>query len=121
MIDRQFSWQAKQFRLDRGELQTSHAFTSLCRFILDPTTPDSSYQNGIEERSHLRVDDMARSMRLAAKLWGKYWIFAVRYAVNIINKSLTTAHGLSRMSRLAPDGNGNQSIAPSRFQKSHDL
>ena len=99
MIDRQFSWQAKQFRLDRGELQTSQAFTSLCRsqgIILDPTTPDSSYQNGIEERSHLRVDDMARSMRLAAKIPGKYWIFAVRYAVNIINKSLTTAHGSTK-------------------------
>ena len=95
MIDRQYQWNIKQFRLDRGELQTSHAFQSFCTshgIILDPTTPDSSFQNGIEERSHLRVDDMARAMRIAGNVTGKYWPYACRYAVAIINATMTTGN-----------------------------
>ena len=72
-----------------GELARSHAFQELIlkhKYVLEPTAPDSSFQNGIVERGHRTLANMMRSMLRGAGLGPEYWTYAIRHATYLRNR-----------------------------------
>ena len=53
---------------------------------LEPSFPYTPEQNGVSERSNRTTEDKARTMLMAAMLPLTYWLFALMYAVVLLNR-----------------------------------
>jgi hypothetical protein len=88
MAEKQYEGQVKVLRADNGGeyvSQASKEFFEKEGLVLETTVPYCSAQNGVAERSHLTLMDMARSMLDHANLPAQYWGAAVLYASEITN------------------------------------
>jgi hypothetical protein len=70
----------KRIRTDKGvELWGSHEFQRTMKelnYILEPTAPDASFQNGVAERPNRSLADIMRSLLQGAQLGPEYWSWA---------------------------------------------
>ena len=77
-------------RTDQGrELWGSQDFRKVVDdngYIMDPTAPKSSFQNGMDERPNRTLAKMVRSLLHGADLGLEYWSFAILHAVFIKNR-----------------------------------
>jgi dUTP pyrophosphatase len=77
-------------RTDKGgELWGSQAFRKVVDdngYIMDPTAPKSSFQNGMSERPNRTLAKMVRSLLHGAGLGPEYWSFALLHGVFIKNR-----------------------------------
>jgi hypothetical protein len=72
-----------------GKLWGSHAFQCAVKemcFILQPTTSDASFQNGVAEQPNRTLADMMRSLLHSANLGPEYWSWALIHAVYLKNR-----------------------------------
>jgi len=79
----------KSVRTDEGgELWGSYALQQMARelgYILQPTAPDASFQNGVVERPNCTLGDMMRTLLHSANLGPEYWSWALIHAVYLKN------------------------------------
>jgi hypothetical protein len=71
-----------------GELWGSHELQKAIRdagYIMEPTAPNASFQNGVAERPNRTLADMMRSMLHAVHLGPEYWCWAMLHAVYLKN------------------------------------
>jgi hypothetical protein len=59
-------------------------------YIVEPTAPDSSHQNGPGERPHRTIGDGIRTMLAGAALPAKFWPYAFHHFLRLYN---VTVHG----------------------------
>jgi hypothetical protein len=74
-----------------GELWGSHELQKAIRdagYIMEPTAPDASFQNGVAERPNHTLANMMRSMLHAVHLGPEYWCWAMLHAVYLKNQLL---------------------------------
>ena len=88
-IKTQFSAILQQFQSDGGGEYVSDPFVDLCsslgihRRLSCPHTPE---QNGLTERKHRHIADMARTLLLTSHVPLCHWVDAVSTAVHLINR-----------------------------------
>jgi hypothetical protein len=73
-----------------GELAKSGAFrTTIAKngYVLEPTGPDASSQNGRGERPHRTLANMVRCMLYGADLGAEFWADAIVYASYLYNRT----------------------------------
>ncbi len=77
-------------RTDKGgELWGSQDFRKLINdhgYLMDPTAPQASFQNGMAERPNCTFGKMVRSLLHGAGLGPEYWSFALLHAAFIKNR-----------------------------------
>jgi len=87
----------KRIRTDKGgELWGSHEFQRTMKelnYILEPTAPDASFQNGVAERPNRSLADIMRSLLQGAQLGPEYWSWALLHAVYLKNRLIHRALG----------------------------
>jgi hypothetical protein len=59
-------------------------------YLVEPTAPDSSHQNGPGERPHRTIADAIRTMLAGAALPPKFWPYAFHHFLRLYN---ITVHG----------------------------
>lgn len=96
MVETQFNKKVKQVRTDNGlEFQSKEMmnFYNEKGIILQTTCPYTPQQNGVVERKHRYILEMARALRFHAGLPLKFWGECVLTAVYIINRLPTRVTG----------------------------
>ncbi|CAH9114096.1 unnamed protein product [Cuscuta europaea] len=69
--------------------------------IFQKSCPETPQQNGVAERKHRHLLELARTMLIAASLSANFWVDAVLTATFIINRIPSpTLHGLSPFEKL---------------------
>ena len=88
MVANQFSLNIKTFRSDGGGEFTSNEFKTylsnhgIAHHISCPYTPQ---QNGVVERKHRHIIEIAIALLSQASLSYSFWTFAVQTAISLIN------------------------------------
>jgi len=104
LIKTQYSAVIKCFRCDLGGEYTSNKFCQM--FALDGTIhqtscTDTPEKNGVAERKHRHIVEIARSLLLFAFVPSEFWGEAVLTAVSLINIILSShSSGLSPFEKL---------------------
>ncbi|KAD0786919.1 hypothetical protein E3N88_43719 [Mikania micrantha] len=89
MVERQFGKKIKRIRCDNGGEFTSNQmrnFYSDQGIALETTCPHTPQQNGVVERKHRHLLEVARAIRFEANLPIKFWGECVLTATYIINR-----------------------------------
>ncbi|KAI3776447.1 hypothetical protein L1987_46232 [Smallanthus sonchifolius] len=89
LIETQFGKKIKRFRCDNGGEFTSNQmklFYAKHGIILETTCPHTPQQNGVVERKHRHLLEMARAIRFEANLPIKFWGECILTATYIINR-----------------------------------
>ncbi|KAM0044971.1 putative RNA-directed DNA polymerase [Helianthus debilis subsp. tardiflorus] len=89
LVERQFEKKIKRIRCDNGGEFTSNQmkeFYGEQGIILETTCPHTPQQNGVVERKHRHLLEMARALRFEAKLPIKFWGECILTATYIINR-----------------------------------
>jgi len=80
----------KRIRTDKGgELWGSYELQRTLQelnWVLEPTAPDASFQNGVAERPNRSLADMMRSILHGAQLGPEYWSWAILHAAYLKNR-----------------------------------
>ncbi|CAH9128381.1 unnamed protein product [Cuscuta epithymum] len=89
MVETQFEKRVKRIRTDNGvEFQTNLLFEyyERCGIILETSCTDTPQQNGVVERKHRHILEIARALRFQSGLPIDFWGDCVLTAVYIINR-----------------------------------
>ncbi|KAM0024788.1 putative RNA-directed DNA polymerase [Helianthus debilis subsp. tardiflorus] len=89
LVERQFGKKIKRIRCDNGGEFTSNQmkeFYGNQGIILETTCPHTPQQNGVVERKHRHLLEMARALHFEANLPIKFWGECVMTAAYIINR-----------------------------------
>ncbi len=89
MVETQFGKKVKQIRADNGgEFQSRHmqAYYEEHGIVIQTTCVHTPQQNGVVERKHRHILEIARALRFHANLPIKFWGECVLTAVYIINR-----------------------------------
>ena len=94
LVEKSSGQKLKTLRTDNGGEHTSAKFNAYLkkeRVYHEFTKPKTPQQYGVAERMNRTLVEAARSMLSGAKLSNKFWAEAVSTAVNLHNRSPTTA------------------------------
>ncbi|CAH9108163.1 unnamed protein product, partial [Cuscuta europaea] len=89
MVDTQFEQKVKRIRADNGvEFQTNILvdFYGRSGILLETSCTDTPQQNGVVERKHRHILEVARALRFQSGLPINFWGECVLTAVYIINR-----------------------------------
>ncbi|KAC9553683.1 hypothetical protein E3N88_45641 [Mikania micrantha] len=89
MIETQFQKKIKRFRCDNGGEFTSNSMKEFYGdkgIVLETSCPHTPQQNGVVERKHRHLLEVARALRFEANLPIKFWGECILTAAYIINR-----------------------------------
>lgn len=95
--ERQTGKRVKMFSLDGGGEFINHRLSPHLEnlgIITRVTAPYTAEQNGVSEKANRTINTKARCMMVQSGAPIQYWYHAVRYAVMLQNRTITTALGL---------------------------
>lgn len=95
--ERQTGRRLKMFSLDGGGEFINHLLTPHLEelgIITRVTAPHTAEQNGVSERANRTINTKARCMMIQSGAPIRYWYHAVRYAVMLQNRTITTVLNL---------------------------
>lgn len=89
MVETQFGKRVKRIRTDNGsEFRSQHMLDFYMKhgILLETSCPYTPQQNGVVERKHRHLLEMARALRFQASLPIEFWGECVSMATYVINK-----------------------------------
>ncbi|KAM0069913.1 putative RNA-directed DNA polymerase [Helianthus debilis subsp. tardiflorus] len=89
MVETQFGKKTKRIRCDNGGEFTSNRMKEFYEkqgIVLETTCPHTPQQNGVVERKHRHLLEIARALRFEASLPVKFWGECILTATYIINR-----------------------------------
>lgn len=99
LVTAQFSSKISKLRCDNGTEYTTKDLTGFCKskgIQVVYTTPYTPELNGVAERMNRTIVETARSMLVGTQLGKSFWGEAVRAAVYILNRRLTSATAVQK-------------------------
>ncbi|KAK8921731.1 hypothetical protein KSP39_PZI020888 [Platanthera zijinensis] len=85
-IDTQFSTKLKTIRTDNGLEFSMNDFYQSKGILHQTTCVETPQQNGIVERKHQHIMNVARALFFQAKIPSQLWCYAVTHSTHIINR-----------------------------------
>ena len=88
----------KRIRCDNGTEYTSQNFRNVClqnNIGMEFSSPRSPHQNGVAERNHRTIYEMARCLLQEANLPQNLWPYAVKTAAHIRNRCVNSRTGVT--------------------------
>ncbi|WVZ08327.1 hypothetical protein V8G54_021673 [Vigna mungo] len=89
LIENQFDIKLKRLRSDHGKEFFLTDFFSSKGIFHETSCIESPPQNGIVERKHQHILNVARALLFQSHLPSVFWSFAIRHVVHLINRLLT--------------------------------
>ncbi|CAN1328581.1 Retrovirus-related Pol polyprotein from transposon TNT 1-94, partial [Linum perenne] len=92
MVQTQFHQTVKMFRSDPGGEFTSHALHQYFRdngILFQQSCPGVSEQNGLVERKHRHVLDLARALLLESRVPSQFWVETIQTVLYLVNRQPT--------------------------------
>lgn len=93
LTERQSERKLKRLTLDNGSEFVNHLLVPYCEkkgITLRLTAPYTPEENGVAERSNRTVVSKARALMIDANLPVRFWLYAVKAAVYLINRTTTS-------------------------------
>ncbi|WVZ20696.1 hypothetical protein V8G54_008018 [Vigna mungo] len=88
-IENQFDTKLKRIRSDNGKEFFLNDFFSSKGIFHETSCIESPQQNGIVERKHQHILNVARALLFQSHLPSVFWSYAIKHAVHLINRLLT--------------------------------